>query len=260
MNINNAQKSAINFKSRLQGNEYHMSYSLDYNHNGKKPDKFILSRLQMLSKNPEETVVIDLGAGQGRNSIPIAKKGFNLYSCEICELGRNIIAKEAKSKYVRKNITILNHNILDKLRIGENVDFVFMSHVSQHFKINELKQVFKNVAEVMKEDGEFVFDFLERMKANYKNYDKFPKALKRACRDGSNTMDEIGAASFIREDVIQAAKDAGLKLVKEAPSSKYILGKSKYEKQNIWGGFNILDFLCGIQRRPVKLKWFVFRK
>lgn len=258
MNIN-TNNCNIHFGIKLNGSEY-LEYSFCQNCNGKNPDKFILSRLETYPEKHQ--IIFDLGAGQGRNTIPIAKKGHKIYAYEINNEGIRCIKDKAMLKKVEDRIEIIKTNILDDIDIGKKADFVFMSHVSQHFNLDNFRQFFHNVAANIKSGGELVFDALVREKEYAKKSDIDPNLLPSSA---ISKMERSGNANFEKNDIIQAAQQAGFKLVLESPFHEKGLCRAWYEKSNSWGGGNILlnfiEFLAGSDRKkPVKLTWFVFKK
>lgn len=243
----------IAFKARLYGNYYSEYYKKD-NCNGRNPDEFVLKRIENLSQKPE--LILDLGAGQGRNTISIAKKGFNILAFEISSAGRAWIREKAIKENIKDNVKTTGQNLLDDIQLEKKADFALMSHISQHFNTFELQFVFNQMSKALNEGGEFVFDALVRTKKTYKRYDKLPLAI----RNTHASPERYGSASFWEKDIIKAAQKAGLKIVETAPFTEKNGKRVWYEKQNLWGGFSIKDFLFGIQKRPVKLTWFVFKK
>ena len=257
MQINGENKSYISFEKRLKGHEYHRDYGANENYNGQAPDTFILKRVKNQFTNPDGTTIIDLGAGQGRNSIPLAKKGYNLHAYEINNIGRSHIRKKAMMVELSDKIKIFNSNILDNLKIEGKRDFAFMSHISQHFNVDELKQVFQNVSETLNTGGEFVFDALVRKRQSYQHYDTVPSYFRK---QNVKSLEDVGAASFKESDIIKAAKEAGFKLIRKSKFNEKGQGRANYEYQNLWGCFNRGNIKKGIKRKPVKLTWFIFRK
>lgn len=262
LRINNFNSSSIAFKARFnrEGNLYTEQYAMHRFHNGKAPDEFVLSRIKAIQQRVprDELLVVDLGAGQGRNTIPLAKAGCNVCAYELSDEGRYDIMYRAYREKVDQRIIVSGENILDPIRIGRKADFAFMSHVSQHFNTAEIQQAFRNVSDVIKVGGEFVFDALIRTRESYKKYDKVPLGLR--LYDKRLNLETYGAASYKREDILDAAKKAGLSFIEELPFVENIAKRASYEKQNLWGGFKVLDFLMGLPRKPVVLKWFVFKK
>lgn len=255
MRVLQTKKYSINFQANLRDWEYSGSYRDNKNLNGRKFDKFIINRIKSQSG---VIFVSDWGAGQGRNTIPLAEMGYNLTAIEMNEVGCSQIYVKAKNRDVLDKVKILNENIFSKIKLEKKSDFAFMSHVTQNLDIDELQVILENISKNLKKGKELIFDALIRKKANYQGYDRVPAIIKRVCFEYA--MDKYGAASFNREDILNAAKQAGLTFIQEAPFKEAFLNRAKYEKQNLWGGFRPFEFLVGIPRKPVKLAWFVFRK
>lgn len=255
MNINTSTNHAINFQAKFLGYEYSDIYLKNTHHNGKKPDDFILSRLAI---SPQQKTVFDMGAGQGRNAVPIAEQGHTVYAFEINPMGVREIREQALDKNVYDNIKIFRNNILERINVAKKADFAFMSHITQHFNNEELQQVFFTAHEALKRGGEFVFDALIRTNHKYKKYDVASPFFTK--KRGVDFLEEYGAVSFKKEDIISAGEKAGFKFILEVPFQEASLGRAKYEHKNLWGGFCLLDYLKGLGRKPVKLNWFVFRK
>ncbi len=258
MNIKKINYHLIIFQARLGGESY-QGYQRHDNYNGQMPDRFIMSRIAMQDKKPQDMLVVDLGAGQGRNTIPLAEKGYNILAYEINPSGIETIKRKVLEANVSDNVVIKSKNILDYLYSTSlnDADVVFMSHISQHFNPQELNEVLKNASRLLKRGGEFIFDALVRQDSTYQEYDVMPPAMiKRGWRD----IEDYGAASFKKSALINGAKMAGFESMYQAPFLEKGLKRAHYENQNLWGGFNIFDCLKGIPIKPVKLMWFMFKK
>lgn len=263
--LTKAGTNNTNFTARIPDNYYDLAYS-DKGRNGSLPDEFILeTRLKKLGKRIEDTVVYDLGAGQGRNAIPIAQKGYKTYACEINDYGyfdilnqRSKLAREGKIK--ASNLVLVSQNILDRFDIPQKADFAFMSHITQHFNVDELQDVLNNISESMVSGGEVVFDALLRTDKNYKLYDSLYRHRQETQRENIQTY---GAGSFWEEEIIEAAKTAGFKVVQKEPFNE--TKAISYTRQGPWGehwwnfGY-IAGFPANLIHKPVKLTWIVLKK
>lgn len=248
--INKTTNPQINFTARINDYRYDF-YRENQNCNGRKPDRFILNRINQ----EKELDVFEIGAGQGRNTIPVSKNVRLVTACEINQAGRECIKKRSLFQKI-KNIEIINHNILDPVKTAKKYDSVYMSHISQHFNNSELAKVFDNAKTLLKENGEFVFDALIRQKKDYKRYNSVP-----LCLNGRHqTLETYGAASFKKEDILNIAKGKGFILIEESPFKEGRMGRAWYERQRLWGGNRLTDIFYRIQKRPVKLTWLVFKK
>lgn len=253
MIINYVNKSiAQSFGMRLQGEEYGFSYEFNQNRNGEYGDKFIFSQLENNPLEPSKISVLDLGAGQGRNTIPLAQKGYTVFAVDASEIGLMQIQEKARAASLSDRIHIVNANLLDSaLPIPQKVDFAVMPHISQHFALDELRQVFKNTARVLNEGGKFIFDALIRR----------GKPEHRIFEDGIDLTEKCGAASFKKDDINKIAEAEGFNLVSITNFNEGTVGRATYEANWRWGGkISLAEQLLGIKKRPVKLKWFTFLK
>ncbi len=201
---------------------------------------------------PPENLILDLGAGQGRNTFPLAKSGYKVIAVDGNKIGSIQIAERAKETGLT-NIQSVNANLLDSpFPISEKVDFAFMSHVSQHLLPDELRQVLKNVAGALKQGKKFVFDALVRRNLN-----------EISIIDGGiDVTERFGAASFTQGTIQQLAQEEGFTTISVNDFNEGTIGREKHEACWEWGGkVTQEDRLRGItKRRPVKLKWFTLLK
>lgn len=249
------QNAHINFRARFEDSYYDERYEAKPDWNGNSPDTFIIKRLNALGKKPQDIVVYDIGAGVGRNSIPIAQMGYRVYANEISKAGRIFTSNKATAAGISDNLKALGQNVLDELHFGEKADFAFMSHVTQHFNAQELETALKNVSNSMHTGGEIIFDALVRADKNYKEYDKATYYWGMCT---TTEMEKHGVASFWKDDIIKAAKGAGLSIVCQTPFKEK--AAAKYTQQAFWGKSGLVSLILGIHKKPVELTWFVLKK
>ena len=267
ISLNNPKPITPNLLSfgKMHRNDSYDKHYIDPDYNGNKNDTYILEKLTTLlpikktlsdkfksiipiKKNYNYgKLVLDLGAGDGRNSIPIAKAGYNVTSVELSDNGRSIINQKVKKNGLQNNITTKKIDILSDTNLNlKEHDFAIMTHVSQHFNEKELDKVFSNISNCLKPGGYFIFDALIRKK-DYVN--------KSFC-------DKAEASGFVNFDqtfVENLAKQHNFKLVEppcdynEEPNVRKT--KVDYINSPLWGNapYNLYNL-------NVKLKWFVLRK
>ena len=109
---------------------------------GKSSDFFIKSFIPLLKK---EFKVIDLGGGDGRNSIPIAKKVNNILSID-----NNLVASkrvEKRKEYQKvNNIEVKSQNILEITNFKE-YDVIILSNVIYYFEKDKVTKLLNNILE-----------------------------------------------------------------------------------------------------------------
>lgn len=245
------------FGAKLEENYYDSKYVGSRNYNGYLPDEFILSRLKKQTTPP--AVIFDLGAGQGRNTIPIAQLGYNkIYACEINAEGRRCIKGKASEGHVKNRIKTLNLNVLDdNILFKEKASFAFMSHVSQHFNIKDLQKFFNNIFKNIIDGGELIFDAFVR-----KDVSQGDTVFNQLFLSERNS-ELFGNASFEEKDIIKVAQEAGFKLELNSSFEEQGEGRAFYEKT--WSDacnlrINKMKASNEVSKKLLELKWFVFKK
>ena len=224
--------------------------------NGKLPDEFIINKIKEFTPDPKNAKILDVGAGDGRNAIPIAKIGYNVTALEIIPAARNIIHNLAIKEGIENKISFLNINILDDWKINEKYDLIYMSHVSQHLNTVELTTFFKNANKVLKKDGIIIFDALLVKKENVDDVDfnnsKNIKIIEKLEKDGN--------AFFDKQDIINEAKNNGFELDQIELFNETGRERARYEKE--WCHPNTFSstLLTKDFYKNLSLNWFVLKK
>lgn len=222
----------INFGS-ITPSEYNPTYAQYKNYNGEKPDKKILTTIKKYI--PKGGLVADIGAGDGRNTIPLARKGYRVDAFELSSVGRGIISEKIKAEKLSK-VNLSADNIHSK-PFGEIYDAIFMSHVTQHFESKELPEVFQNIKESLKQGGVFIFDAFiaknERVKKSTQ-YDSWS-----------------GNYHFNQYFIENLVKSLGMNVTEVSDFKEKDASKGKYPNPK-WGFQNKNS---GI--KEVNLKWFI---
>jgi 2-polyprenyl-3-methyl-5-hydroxy-6-metoxy-1,4-benzoquinol methylase len=133
----------ISFGS-IEPNSYDCIYTKKKNYNGEKPDKKIIKTTRKHCQKKAD--IADIGAGDGRNTIPLAKLGHNVDAFEISPVGRDIIKTKAINL---PNVNISPLNIVDH-QPTKTYDEIFMSHISQHFNTEDMGKIFANISNALK--------------------------------------------------------------------------------------------------------------
>lgn len=235
MKINLSNK--VNFGIKVDKEDYTSHYRKNKNYNGKEPDRFILEKLDAQSNKPK--VVFDLGAGQGRNSIPIAKKGYSVFAYEINPEGQNCIKNRARYHHVADKVTIVDTNLLEDISRDSKADFAFMSHVAQHLNLEELKKIMENIYKNIRKGSEFVFDALSTEKPI--DITQLPE---------SHLLEIMGNSRFQESDLFKAAKEIGFDYIFEVPFTEIGHNRARYERH----------LMNPRWHEGFQLNWFVLRK
>ncbi|MDD3150967.1 MAG: class I SAM-dependent methyltransferase, partial [Candidatus Gastranaerophilales bacterium] len=114
-------------------------------------DKYIVKKLESNFPNAENTDVLEIGAGNGRNALEIAKKSYNMTAAELAKSGQDLMIKQA-AEYKLDNLSTTGEDFL-KNKNKNKFDFIFMSHVSQHFDFKDLNNSLKSINNMLKTNG-----------------------------------------------------------------------------------------------------------
>ena len=103
------------------------------------------------------TNLLELGCGQGRDSIFFANFVPVVTSIDISENAINFV-KKIKNKKNLSNLQLFVHDIKKPLNFqNKSFDMVYSNLALQFFNINEVKQIFSNISDIMSKNSFFLF-------------------------------------------------------------------------------------------------------
>jgi SAM-dependent methyltransferase len=123
-----------------------------------KPEMFGTERSDPAQKAAElfkkegSTKILELGGGQGRDTIFFAQNGFQVYVLDYCESGVETITQKAKESGVSKSITAICHDVRKPLPFDSESFDACYSHMlycmalttaELEFLSNEIRRVLK---------------------------------------------------------------------------------------------------------------------
>jgi SAM-dependent methyltransferase len=204
---------------------------------------------------PPEVTILDVGAGTGRNCLPLAREGFVVDALEpapaLCKILRDNAAADGLS------VGIVEGNILDAELAPPRASYrmlLLSEVVASHFRGPEqLRRLFAVAARWLEPGGVLLFNaFLAD--APYE-----PDAIAR------QLSQVMWCVLFTREDLEQAID--GLPFEREAD-----VAAAAYEREHLpqgqypstgwyegWcGGQDLFDLPA--ERAPMQLRWLVYRK
>lgn len=220
---------------------------------GSHPDARVMSLVERLG-DPAATRVLDVGAGTGRNTLPLARLGFAVDALELTpEFARQI---QSAAQAERLPVRVLQADIFDEPSplAPDTYRLAVLAEVVSHFRAAEqLRRLLGRMVDVLQSGGLLLFNaFLAE--PGYQ-----PDALARE-------MAQVAWASLFTRDELQAALD-GLPLQAIADDSVY-----DYEREHLppeaWpptGWFaawtNGLS-ICPVQEGypPIEMRWLLFRR
>ena len=103
------------------------------------------------------STLLELGCGQGRDSLFFANFVSNVTSVDISENAINFV-KKTKNERNLTNLDLFVHDIKKPLNfLDKSFDMVYSNLALQFFDINQLKEIFSNISEIMSNDSFFIF-------------------------------------------------------------------------------------------------------
>ncbi len=222
---------------------------------GTQPDARVWA-LAASATDPSDFPVLDIGAGTGRNSLALARRGHPVDAVEMSEKFADIIRSEAEAesldvRVIERNVFAADQDHAEGLR--GDYGLILLSEVVSDFRsVEEVRSMFELAARCLAPGGRLVFNvFLPR-------HDYVP----------DNAARELGqqfyTSIFTYSEVADAAAQAGLYL--EADDSVY-----DYEKANLpdgaWPQTSwYADWVSGRDvfdvpraESPIEMRWLVYR-
>ena len=216
---------------------------------GTEPDARVMA-VAGEAAHPADFPVLDVGAGTGRNSLALARRGHPVDALEMAPKLADIIRSESQGLDIR----VLQRDFFDSpADLRRDYRLIVISEVVCDFRsVADLRRMFEIAADVLAPGGRLLFNiFLGR-----RGY--LPDDAARELGQQSYTM------IFTDDEVAGAA--AGLPLQLEASDSAY-----EYEKANLpaqawpptswyanWArGLDV--FNVPAERSPIELRWMVYR-
>ncbi|HET7541213.1 MAG TPA: class I SAM-dependent methyltransferase [Polyangiaceae bacterium] len=221
---------------------------------GKHPDAKIFELAESLGA-PADTPILDIGAGTGRNTLPLARAGFPADAVELAPSLAAILREEAEKEGLP--MKVFEANVLDPnlgINPGSYRMLILAEVVASHFRtLGEVRELFKVAARLLAKDGLLVFSvFLTS--DGYK-----PDDLAR----------ELGQIFwcnlFNRREMQEAHAGEPFQLVSDESVQGY---EREHLPADAWpptgwfetwtGGQDLFDLPAG--KPPVELRWLVYRK
>lgn len=134
------------------------------------PDENIISYFNLGLLNGGKS--LDIGCGNGRNSMYLAQRGFEAYGVDFSETSIQWACKTAKENSIKVKFSC--ESIFDFKEELESYDFVYDSGCFHHIKPHRREQYFNTVIKFLKPKGYFAMTcFNEKGGANISDYDVY---------------------------------------------------------------------------------------
>ena len=221
---------------------------------GKHPDAkiFELARAQ---GTPADVTILDIGAGTGRNTLPLARAGFPTDAVELAPALAAILREEAEKEALP--VKVYEANVLDPeigIPPGYYRILLLAEVVASHFRtLGEVRALFQVASKMLAKDGLLVFSVF--LTSDGYKPDDFAREMGQV----------FWCNMFNRREMEEAHAGESFQLVSDE-------SVQAYEKENLpaeawpptgwfetWtGGQDLFDLPAG--KPPVELRWLVYRK
>lgn len=219
---------------------------------GTEPDARVWT-LAGLAADPAQCPVLDIGAGTGRNSLALARRGHPVDAVELSPKFAEILEGDARRESL--NVRVLQRDVFeaaDDLRT--DYQLILLSEVVSDFRETaQLREVFDLAARCLGPGGHLVFNvFLAR--SGYR-----PDAAAR------EHAQQCYASIFTRGEVADAVAGLPLQLVSDDSVHDY---EKAYLPADKWpptswysewvGGLDVFDLPR--ENCPIEMRWLVYGK
>jgi SAM-dependent methyltransferase len=219
---------------------------------GTEPDARVL-KIALQTPDPGNFPILDLGAGTGRNTLPLARRGHAVDAVELTGKFAEMIRDEARKESL--NVRVLKQDICDSNDPPRrDYRLIILSEVASDFRsTDQLRKVFELAARSLAPGGQFVLNaFLA--KDGYVP-DNVAREFGQQCYTAIFTRPEFAVAT------------AGLPLHLESDESAHDFEKANLQAKAwpptswfaAWArGQNMFDL--DSEMSPIELRWLVYRK
>jgi len=220
---------------------------------GTHPDSKVMDLARSLGA-PADVPVLDIGAGTGRNTLPLARNGHPTSAVELSPDLAKILRGEAEKE--RLPVTLVEGNVLvDDLGLPKgHFQLVILCEVVSHFRnVAQVRRMFEKTSELLAPGGLLAFSVF--LPVGGYQPDPIARELSQV----------FWSTLYTRQELVESSAGLGLSLMTEESVCDY--EKKRLPEAN-WpptGWFvewtrGIDIFNLPIQKSPVDMRWVVYRK
>lgn len=112
-----------------------------------------------LFENEEKTKILELGGGQGRDTLFFARAGFHVHVLDYSDSAVEAIAEKARQTGLSRSVTVLRHDVRDPLPVDDESFDGCYSHMLYCMALTtaELEFLSAEVRRVLRPDGLHVY-------------------------------------------------------------------------------------------------------
>lgn len=219
---------------------------------GTEPDSRVMA-VAAEAGDPALCPVLDIGAGTGRNSLALARRGHPVDAVEMSPKFAEILAGEARSEGL--NVRVIGRDVFerrDDLRTDYRV--ILLSEVVSDFRTtDQLRQMFELAAQCLAPGGYLVFNIF--LPNDGYTPDDSARQLGQQCYTTIFTRGELAEAASrlplyqVADDLVHDYEKAHVPAESWPPTSWYVG----------WvNGQDVFDVVA--EDCPIGMRWLVYRK
>jgi len=219
---------------------------------GELPDSKVMDLARSLGP-PEQVSALDIGAGTGRNTLPLAREGFHVDAVEMAPALAELLRQEVEKDNL--NVAIHQGSIFDdSVKLAENqYQIIFLSEVVSHFRSgSQLRRLFEIAARSLTSGGCLLFNVFVAMDG-YK-----PDEMARE-------MSEIMWCRLYTRNEINEAAAGLLRGISDESVLEY---EKAHHPADKWPPTGWYEGWCAGQdafdltpsKSPMEMRWVVFQK
>jgi SAM-dependent methyltransferase len=219
---------------------------------GTHPDSKVLDLARSLG-NPAEVPVLDIGAGTGRNTLPVARLGHPTSAVELSPDLAKILREDAAKENLP--VTLVEGDVLNaELGLPPHFKLVILCEVVSHFRsVEDLRRLFERTSVLLAPGGLLAFSVFLPV-SGYQ-----PDAMAR------ELSQVFWSTLYTRQELADSSEGLGLTLISEESVCEY---EKKRLPPSAWpptGWFvewtrGVDIFNLPVQKTPVDMRWVVYRK
>lgn len=126
---------------------------------GINPNEFLSSNI---NKFKNDSNILCLGEGEGRNAIFFAKNGFNVTAIDASDIGLSKLHFRSIEESVKIETICID---LNEWEVLEKYDVIVASYL--HMYKDDREKLFKKIEDSLKKDGYFIGEFFSTKQLNY---------------------------------------------------------------------------------------------
>lgn len=217
---------------------------------GKYPDAKVMQVARSLG-DPKDVACLDVGAGTGRNAIPLAKEGFPSAAVEVSPELLAVLQVDAKAQGT--HVEVIQGDALSVPLAKEAYKFAFLCEVVTHFReVHEVATLFQHLSGAIAPGGRLLFSAFVATEGYTPD---------RQARDVSEFA---WSSVFTKREILDAAAGSAFTLVSD--ESVHDFEKEHLPKDGFPPTSWFVDWTQGRDvfpiegKPPIDLRWLLFER